>query len=716
MIEILFYPFLSLNILLMKNLFSLRRQVLVVLTVFGWLGGVHSLHGQSSLPIIPVPNKVQMHSGTLQWRPTVPDKAFRYSSDLRDSLALAIGAYTNAVTHARSSSSTSLTGKGSILFSLDKKIPNEGYVLHISTRGIKISASTKAGFFYAMQSLLMLAEDSGGSLSQESWSLPCLTIADSPRFPYRGLHIDTSRHFFDLDCLKKQIDNMARYKLNTFHWHFTDAGGWRAEVKKYPELTKYTAYRPYENYMTFWDNGRRYCVADAPAAQGGYYTQDQLREIVEYAKERNITVIPEIEMPGHSEEVLAVYPELSCTGKPYECGEFCPGKEATFEFLENVLDEMLEIFPSKYIHIGGDEADKKHWRTCPDCQKRMKDEGLKEVEQLQSYLIHRIEKYLLGKGRRIIGWDEILEGGLAPDATVMSWRGEEGGLTAARANHSVIMTPNGFLYFDYYQDIPHTQPSAMSGFVPLNKVYSYDPISTQLPASQHKYIKGCQANVWTEYIPTVSHLEYMIYPRILALSEISWSNPERKDFDRFRQRVILESSKLRARGYNPFDIEKEVGPRPESGEPVNHLARGAKVTYQVPYSSHYTAGGETALVDGKRGDWTHTDGRWQGSMRPVDFTIDLGKSIEIHSVEAMFMQEKGAWIHLPSRVTYSSSLDGKEFTPLQVFTHDVPVMKERLILKDFKWEGQRTARYIRVQAKQADRRGSWIFLDEVIVR
>ena len=327
----------------------------------------------------------------------------------------------------------------------------EGYRLTVGADGVRAEATTPSGLFYAFQSLLQLADDEGGR-----FSLPFVRVSDYPRFGYRGLHLDVSRHFRSKEFVMKQLDAMARYKLNRFHWHLTDGAGWRLEIKRYPQLTEQTAYRPYPNWKAWWKGDRRYCLKDAEGAEGGYYTQDDVRQVLEHARRLHITVIPEIEMPGHSDEVLAVFPQLSCSGKPYKNGELCIGNDETFTFLENVLLEVMDLFPSEYIHIGGDEAAKNSWEKCPKCQARIRKEGLKDEKELQSYLIHRIEKFLNDHGRKLIGWDEILEGGLAPSATVMSWRGEQGGITAAKAEHDVIMTPGEFCYLDAYQDAPVT--------------------------------------------------------------------------------------------------------------------------------------------------------------------------------------------------------------------------------------------------------------------
>ena len=589
----------------------------------------------------------------------------------------------------------------------------ESYTLSVTPQQILIRATSGAGLFYGMQTLLQLAQPSGAG----SYSIASVEIEDTPRFAYRGLMLDVSRHFSTKEFIKKQIDALAYYKINRLHLHLTDAAGWRLEIKKYPLLTEFAAWRTDPTWKQWWNGGRKYVRFDAPGAYGGYYTQDDIREILEYARQHYITVIPEIEMPSHSEEVLAAYPQLSCSGEPYKNSDFCVGNEETFMFLENVLTEVMELFPSEYIHIGGDEAGKSAWKTCPKCQKRMKDEHLANVDELQSYLIHRIEKFLNNHGRHLLGWDEILQGGIAPNATVMSWRGEEGGIAAVTSGHRAIMTPGAYCYLDSYQDAPYSQPEAIGGYLPLKKVYSYNPVPASLTAEQAKLVYGVQGNLWVEYIPTPEHVEYMIYPRILALAETAWSAPERKSWPDFHTRALSAVADLQAKGYHPFDLKKEIGSRPESLQPVSHLALGKKVIYNSPYSSHYPAQGNTALTDGIRGDWTYGDGSWQGfiSDNRLDVTIDMEKETSIHSVTAAFMQVVGAEVFLPETVVISISDDGTHFTELH--KQHFEVSKETPIrFTDISWQGEAKGRYVRYQAQAGSEFGGWIFTDEIIVK
>ena len=504
----------------------------------------------------------------------------------------------------------------------------ESYRLKVTEGGIRIEAKGFAGAFYAIQSLVQMAglpsaagiDDADSVPSAAVAEISCCTVTDSPRFGYRGLHFDVSRHFRSKEFLMKQMDAMALLKLNKMHLHLTDGAGWRIEIDGYPELTE-------------WVSDRHYCRQDEPGAYGGYYTADDIREILAYAAKKHIEVIPEIEMPGHSEEVLAAYPELSCTGKQYGSGDLCPGKEATFGFLEDVLSQVMDLFPSEYVHIGGDEASKGAWKTCPDCQRRMQEEGLENVDELQSYLIHRIEEFVNSKGKKIIGWDEILQGGLAPNATVMSWRGTEGGITAMKSGHDVIMTPGEFCYLDYTQDAPFKEPVSIGGYIPLAKTYSYEPAEDGLTEAELSHLLGVQGNLWAEYIPTDSHAEYMYYPRAYAIAEIGWSKAGAKDYDGFRGRALKVSDMLDGMGFSAFDLRKEYGNRKESLEPVHHLAEGCPVIYGEQYSSQYPASGDCTLTDGVLGGWTYGDRKWQGFLTDMDVTVDLGAVKPVHYVD-----------------------------------------------------------------------------------
>jgi hexosaminidase len=422
----------------------------------------------------------------------------------------------------------------------------ESYQLSVQKSGATIRASSDAGLFYGLQTLRQLLDAQAGR------ALPLVEINDAPRFRYRGMHLDVVRHFFPVSFVKKYIDLMARNKLNTFHWHLTDDQGWRLQIAQYPKLTEVGGCRKEtmvaKNFKPYIGDNTHVC---------GYYTQEEAREVVAYARARFITVIPEIEMPGHATAAVAAYPELACTPGPFEVATywgvfddiFCP-KEETFAFLDNVFGEVTSLFPSLYIHIGGDEVPKKRWQESALAQDLMKREGLKDEHELQSYFIRRVEKMLNARGRRLIGWDEILEGGLAPDATVMSWRGTEGGIAAAKQGHDVIMTPNSHLYFDHYQGDPATEPLAIGGNSPLQKVYSFDPLPPDLSPSEAQHILGAQANVWTEYIATSAHVEYMVFPRLLALSEVVWTPAALRNWVSFQARLPTRLRELARLGVN----------------------------------------------------------------------------------------------------------------------------------------------------------------------
>lgn len=586
----------------------------------------------------------------------------------------------------------------------------EGYVLSVNSDGVRIEALSGAGLFYGVQTLLQMAADAPEGMT-------AVTVKDEPRFEYRGIMLDVSRHFRSKEFVKRQIDLLSYYKINRLHLHLTDAAGWRIEIKKYPRLTQFAAWRPQAVWKDWWNGKREYCEETDPRAQGGYYTQDDIRELVAYAQKHYVTIIPEIEMPSHSEEVLTAYPELSCTHVPYKQSDFCIGNEKTFEFLENVLTEVMELFPSEYIHIGGDEAGKASWPNCKLCQARMKKEGLKDVNELQSYSIHRMERFLNSHGRKLLGWDEILDGGLAPNATVMSWRGTEGGLAAIRSGHKAIMSPGQYCYLDGYQDAPYSQPEAIGGYLPLKKVYGYEPVPDSLSADEAKLMYGVQANLWTEYIPTEEHAEYMLYPRAIALAEVAWSKLENKSWEDFHRRALKIVEELKAKGYHPFELKNEIGNRKEAETPVEHLALGKKVTYNAPYWENYPAAGEATLTDGLRGGWNYNDQLWQGFVTKdrVDVVIDLEKETPIHSVAADFMQICGPEVFMPERVVISVSNDGKEFTQLAEIKHEV-VRDDAVTFKNFGWEGEASARYIRYQALASDKFGGVLFTDEIVVK
>ena len=594
-----------------------------------------------------------------------------------------------------------------ITFRHSKKMAPESYKLEVRKDGVRITSADEAGAFYAQQTLTQMISENNGVKE-----LQCCVVNDCPRFSYRGLHFDVSRHFRSLDFLKKQIDAMALYKMNRMHIHLTDAAGWRMEIEAYPKLTSFAAWRPQQKWKDWWYGDRLYVEEGTEGAYGGYYTKDQMRELVEYARQRHIEVIPEIEMPGHSEEVLAAYPELSCKGKPYSQGEFCVGNEETFRFLETVLEEVMEVFPSEMIHIGGDEANKAHWKECPKCQQRMQAEGLADVDELQSYLIKRIARFVESRGRRIVGWDEILDGGLAQGATVMSWRGEEGGVKAMAMGHDVIMTPGRYCYLDHTQDAPFKEPESIGGYLPLDSVYVYDPASRTMDLPGR--LLGIQGNLWSEYVVTDSHAEYMYWPRALAIAETGWSRPERKELADFRRRASGAVGKLKSMGYEPFDLAEEYGERKLAQTGLDHKAKGCKVLYNKPIQKWYPAAGETTFTDGIIGGWTYSDQRWQGFLSDIDVTIDLGSVQTVSYVGGTFMQLKEPGVFMPQKVDIYVSEDGESFEHVAEVWNDVSVNIPDLLFRSFDTICDVRARYVRYHAKRSTMRG-FLFLDEIVV-
>jgi hexosaminidase len=509
--------------------------------------------------LIPLPQKMECREGAFQLRPKTQILVDPASQDtgqyLADRLRKATGYQLNLI-----ASTQPRTPKGAVtLTTRDAKpaLGAEGYELTVAPDSVVIRASGQAGMFYGVQSLLQLLPPdvlAATPMPGQVWKIPCVQIEDQPRFKWRGLLLDVARHFFTKDEVKQLLDVLALQKVNTLHIHLTDDQGWRIEIKKYPRLTEVGAWRKDAGFdldpklsTTYGPDGR----------YGGYYTQADIREIVAYATAKHITIVPEIEMPGHSCAALSAYPELSCTGGPYTpntkggvfAGVYCAGKDETFEFLQNVLAEVGELFPGKYIHIGGDEVPKDNWKKCDRCQARMKQEGLKNEHELQSYFIRRIEKLINAQGRTLIGWSEIREGGLAQNAVVMDWIG--GAVEAAGDGHDVIMSPTGNCYLDYYQSTNHaTEPKAIGGYLPLSKVYSFEPMPAKLDPQYQSHILGAQGNLWTEYVPNFKHAQYMMFPRLCALAEVTWSPQASRNWEDFTRRLPMQFQRFDALGVN----------------------------------------------------------------------------------------------------------------------------------------------------------------------
>ena len=503
-------------------------NTLKIIVFFIFFSHINTLFSQKN-NIIPTPNEQTINNGFMEIENSpeiITESNFNSAATL----------FKNAIKKLDLTSKK--TTKNRINFSLNEKLNEEEYILKINTDQINIEASTETGAIFGFQSLFQLMNL---NLKNGVVKLQNQVIKDSPRFKYRGMHLDVGRHMYPVAFIKKYIDGLAMLKFNNFHWHLTEDQGWRIEIEKYPELNNIGSYRDstlighYTDKPWQFDNTR----------YGGFYTKKEIKEVVRYAQERGINVIPEIEMPGHSQAAVSSYPEFGCTGEKVGVAplwgvfkEIYCSKNETFDFLEDIIDEVVELFPGKYIHIGGDEAPKTNWKACGNCQNVINREELKDEHELQSYFITRMEKYINSKGKQIIGWDEILEGGLAPNATVMSWRGVSGGIEAAKMNHEVIMTPNATCYLDHYQaKDTANEPLAIGGYTPIEEIYNYEPIPNELDESLHKYIIGAQGNVWTEYMKTSHHVEYMVFPRIFALSEVVWAE-NRPLFNDFKNKVI----------------------------------------------------------------------------------------------------------------------------------------------------------------------------------
>ena len=667
-------------------------------------------------------------------------------------------------------------GKGGIVLQLGLANDNpEAYQLKVDANQVVISSPSEAGVFYGIQTLRKAVDVAEGS----NVELPAVEINDQPRFGYRGMMLDVGRHFFSMDEIKTYIDMMALHNINRFHWHLSEDQGWRIEIKKYPKLTEIGSMR---KETVIGHNSGKY----DGKPYGGFYTQEQAKEIVAYAAERYITVIPEIDLPGHMQAALAAYPELGCTGGPYEVwtqwgvsdNVLCAGNDQTIQFIKDVLAEIVEIFPSEYIHVGGDECPKVKWSTCPKCQARIKALGLKsdnkhtKEERLQSYVIHEGEEFLNSKGRKMIGWDETLEGGLAPNATVMSWRGEAGGIEAAKQHHDVVMTPNTYLYFDYYQSKDtETEPMAIGGYLPIERVYSYEPMPKSLSPEEQKYIVGVQANLWTEYIPDFKQVQYMVLPRMAALSESQWCAPEKKNYEAFLQRVSRLVNIYAKNGWNYathiFDVMLDLKPNTETGTldavartidnaPIYYTLDGSEpttasekytdvikidkpctlrtvairpsgsskitkdeisfskssmkpITMLQPINKQYEFSGATVLVDGMTGNMNYKTGRWIAFYtNDLEAVIDLKEATEISSMTLHTCVEKGDWIFDTRGITVSVSDDNQTFK--EVASEAYPAMKESDPNQIYTHElkfDPVKTRYVKVKALSEQKIPSW---------
>ena len=665
-----------------------------------------------------------------------------------------------------------------IVLTIDKTIANaEGYKLDADAKQIRIAGASAAGVFYGIQTLRKSLPLVNGKASKVS--IPAVHIADAPRFAYRGTHLDVSRHFVTADSVRQFIDMLALHNINRFHWHLTDDQGWRIEIKKYPLLTQIGSKRA---QTVIGHNSGKY----DGKPYSGFYTQKQIRDIVKYAADRYITIVPEIDLPGHMQAALAAYPDMGCTGGPYEVWQkwgvsdnvLCAGNDKTLTFIDNVLKEITQLFPSKYIHVGGDECPKTQWQKCPKCQARIKSlnleakDGHSAEERLQSYIITHASNYLKSLGRNTIGWDEILEGGLAEGATVMSWRGESGGIAAAKQHHDVVMTPNSYLYFDYYQSLDKAnEPLAIGGYLPLETVYSYEPMPKELTADEARHIIGVQANIWTEYMPTFKQMQYMALPRLAALSEVQWSQPALKDYNSFTNRLTEFTHLYDRLGYNYakhlYNVAIHVDSDNKWREILIHMttAGNAEIRYTLdgteptanstlytgaivlqksakiraaafrngkrssvtsqdisfnkatacpvellqPTHKNYTYKGGATLTDGLLGDKGFGTGRWLGfSGNDLEAIIDLKQNTDVSSVSLNTCVDKGSWIFDARNIEVSVSADGKSFT--KVASKSLPALEEQTPDNIYTYKltfPQTTTRYVKVTATSEHNIPEW---------
>lgn len=677
---------------------------------------------------------------------------------------------------------------------VDTSLPKEGYTLTVNPKEIIIKAGGYNGALYALETLRQLLPKEFESTTpvKTDWAVPAVTIIDAPQYAWRGLMLDVSRHFFPKEYILKTLDRMAMLKLNTFHFHLVDNEGWRVEIKKYPKLTEIGAWRV-DQEDKLWNERTPNSAnafanpATAPKKYGGFYTQEDIKEIVAYASARGITVIPEIEMPAHAMSAIAAYPELSCHKRPIGVPSgavwpitdiYCAGQEETFTFLEDVLTEVMELFPSKYIHVGGDEATHTEWEKCPKCQARMKDHHLKDVHQLQSYFIKRINDFLLSKGRTLVGWDEIMDGGLANNAVVMNWRGIEVGKKALEQGNPVVLTSD--CYIDNYQGLPDYEPQANGGYLPLKTLYHYSLEKENLSPVLQKNILGTQANLWAEHVGSTEHSEYMLFPRLLALAEISWTTDNLKNWDNFINRTQAFMKRLDVMKVNyarsmyqvvptvenqkgniflkldcevpNADIRYALGDTPiekatkyhqpialnrsttfkatvfsgkatntiTTGEVTFHKAIDKKVSYSPLYHKSYQGQGEATLTNIIRGTKNFHDGQWLGWLGDdVILTLDLGQTTEVREVRIGAMDAQASGIYFPVKFMVSLSNDGKNYR--KVATHNEPcVVRGKATLKDFVLKFSPTeARYIKLTLKNVKTppKGgdAWLFIDEILV-
>ncbi len=754
------------------------KKIVFIIIITVCLAGLRSKAQTNTPCLIPIPSDIKMGSGSFVFDRITNIWFNSNDIELKKVIQPFVVQFCKVTNYKIEENNKLLISNSTIDILITNRadtLGEEGYCLDVRKNNISIKAANYAGIFYAFQTLRQLLpkeiESKTKVTNNIKWEVPCLTITDKPRFKWRGMLLDCGRHFMDKDFVKRYIDILSYYKMNRFHWHLTEDQGWRIEIKKYPKLTEIGAWR-------IEADGKRY---------GGFYTQADIKEIVAYAADHFITVIPEIEMPGHSVGAIASYPLLSCTGLPINVENnwgvfkdiYCAGNDSTFAFIQDVLDEVISLFPAKYIHIGGDEAPKYRWEHCPKCQARIKNEGLKDEFELQSYFIKRIEAYLKTKDRSIIGWDEILEGGLAPAATVQSWRGVQGAIHAARTGHDAVVSPTSHAYFDY--DVKNLD---------LKKVYSFEPIPDSLTEEQSKHILGGECNMWTERGPQ-DQVDNRMFPRMLAMTEALWSLPQNKNYDAFYNRVQKHYNVLNIMGVNygyeaqPITIKTTYdkttnsfavtfipgqpnlkffytidGSQPTmssnqyntpiifsksgtmkaaaflEGKQVGDIferniivskALGKKVTVKYPYSRNYIANGDLTLTDGIKGSNEFADRMWQGyEKNDVEAIINLEKPEMINKITVGFLQFSNAWIFMPEYIEFYVSDDGDNFRLIETIKNDVLQNESKVIVKDYICipKDLTSGRYVKIRAKNIGKcppwhagagGDTWLFIDEISV-
>ncbi|KRD05393.1 beta-N-acetylhexosaminidase [Flavobacterium sp. Root901] len=744
---------------------------LFVLIFFTFLSSGYSQKNFTAkdIQIIPKPNQLLIQPGSFEFS---KNTVFVSTTDFQKDISNALINKFQTAAGWRPIMGVKAPQNNFIQFKVDPNLHKEAYKVEVINNSVTITAKGNAGFIYGLETirqLLPTAIESNYVVSSAKWEIPNVTINDEPRFQWRGLMLDLSRHFFDKNYILTTIDRLAMHKMNVLHLHLVDDQGWRIEIKKYPKLTEVGAWRVDQENLSW--NARLTTSPDEKGTYGGFFTQEELKEIVKYAASKNIEVIPEIEMPAHVSSAIAAYPELACfdqrigvpSGGVWPITDiYCAGKESTFEFLQNVLDEVMAIFPSKYIHIGGDEATKTNWAKCPHCQKRIKDEGLKNVEELQSYFVKRIEKYINSKGKKVIGWDEILEGGLAPEATVMSWRGTKGGTEAADQGHDVIMTPESHCYFNFYQGPQNEEPLAFDGYTPLSKVYEFDPVVPEMSPVEANHVLGGQANLWAEHLSGPKDSEYMIFPRLAALSEVLWSSKESRNWNDFTTRLkpllsrydylginYAKSAYLVTAASNADIARKQINitlknefPNPDiryvlgdksmdhhavkylnpielnettllkaslfqDDKPIGktftdtiifHKAVAQKVKYLTPYNQNYKGDAYT-MVNAIRGSKNFHDGQWQAWLgNDMETVIDFEKPESVEQVIVGTLESQGSGVNFPVKIKVMVSNDGIKYKEVGKITRPY-AGNVTSELKDFKINFTKTTtRFVKVIA------------------